>query len=255
MGEEGRALTTYTAKGELKKFIEEVASSLDMPPTGITLLGGNPYVNTAGLLYKTQKDERKVKSIRAEAIQRATEENGRRAIYKGIVEFQDGSSYENEGHASPESVKMRTLHNLDFLNMMAATRATNRAMRLATAVGLTSVEEMVEVADGVMVEVARATPAPKAVAPAPPAPQPSAEPEAERATPAKAPAPKARQTGPVAKEKYAEARKWLDDYASRVGYPTANVDKVWKEITATELTYEDLYAARDTILAFEREEE
>jgi len=61
----------------------------DLPITGITVLGGRFYVNVSGLDSKLQRDQRKIKRIDYELIQRATEENGFLAGYVGIVEFED----------------------------------------------------------------------------------------------------------------------------------------------------------------------
>jgi len=51
-------------------------------------------------------------------------------------------SFQDEGWASPQSVRMSTLHSTDIINMMASRRATNRAKRLATGCGLTSIDEL-----------------------------------------------------------------------------------------------------------------
>jgi len=106
--------------------------------------------------------------VKAELIQHASEENKFKAGYKGIVQFFNERgflaaleklsspditaieklremytySFQDEGWASPQSVRMSTLHSTDIINMMASRRATNRAKRLATGCGLTSIEEI-----------------------------------------------------------------------------------------------------------------
>jgi len=54
-------------------------------------------------------------------------------------------TYADEGWASDQSVKMSTLKNPDFINMMALRRATNRAKRQAVGLGLLTTEESPEV--------------------------------------------------------------------------------------------------------------
>jgi hypothetical protein len=152
------------------------AEANGLPIAGITIMGGKPYVNTTGLDSKIQKDRRKIKRIDYICIQRATKED-MRAGYVGLVEFEDTNErmkmrqevimkaiekdykveqieqmvdrlglsapiYRDEGWAGVDSVKMSTMKNLDFLNMMGIRRATNRAKRQAVGCGLTSVDEM-----------------------------------------------------------------------------------------------------------------
>jgi hypothetical protein len=50
--------------------------------------------------------------------------------------------YHDEGWASPESVKMRTLHNMDYINHMASTRAIDRTLRIIVRCPFTPASEM-----------------------------------------------------------------------------------------------------------------
>jgi len=148
-----------------------IAKQHDLPITGLTVLGGRPYVNTTGLDYKLRKDPRQLLQVGYEVIKRATPKD-LRAGYIGYVRmfdklgFQEAlrhlsgevsvevlerlkevftHTYTDEGWASDQSVKMSTLKNPDFINMMALRRATNRAKRQAVGLGLLTTEESPEV--------------------------------------------------------------------------------------------------------------
>lgn len=141
-----------------------VSEQLGIPQSGVDILGGKPYVNKTGLTAKVQKDPRQVKSIRSVPILYPMKiavlnvpsgseladnfigytEDGT-AVHKGIVEFHDGSRFEDEGSANAKYLnkdwgKMSTM--IPYVNELAITRAINRAMRLATGVGLVSIEEL-----------------------------------------------------------------------------------------------------------------
>jgi len=157
---------------ELVELCQEIAKQEEIPITGLTILGGKPYINVTGLdrklRNKCEKENLILINVKAEKIQHATEENKYKAGYRGIVQFFNEKgflealgklsspdiatieklkevytySFEDEGWASPQSVKMSTLHSTDAINMMASRRATNRAKRLATGCGLTSIDEL-----------------------------------------------------------------------------------------------------------------
>jgi len=80
-----------------RALIKAIASEHNLPVYGLTILGGRPYVNVTGLDSKLQLDERKVKRVDYEMIQRAVPENDYLAGYVGIVEFED----------TPERMKLR----------------------------------------------------------------------------------------------------------------------------------------------------
>jgi len=111
------------------------------------------YVNRTGLLIFMEKKFRgkarysiRVETLKEEEEQRLRHglrlENEPFVVLKGIVEvvYEDGTRevFEDIGTASP-----RDCHHGRLVEM-ASTRATNRAMRLATSLGFTSVEELPE---------------------------------------------------------------------------------------------------------------
>ena len=115
------------------------AEDIGVPPAGITILGGNPYVNKVGLLFKAHQAG--IHSITSENIRNAHDGEKMVAGYHARVEMKDGSFFEGEGWASPMSINMKTLHNPDFINMTAETRAKNRQLRDAVGCGYVSAEE------------------------------------------------------------------------------------------------------------------
>ena len=153
------------------EMAKEVAAQEGIPLSGITILGGRPYINVTGLDAKIKALEEKG-LIKAEPIveeiERPSRENGNRAGFKCTVTLFDRKAfqealqkikspsveiirelkeaftyrYQDVGWASPDSVKMSTMKSLDFITMMASRRASNRAKRAAVGCGLTSVEEM-----------------------------------------------------------------------------------------------------------------
>lgn len=145
------------------ELIKAVAKRLEITPQGITILGGKPYVNKTGLTYKVQKDPRQVKYIKAypvilpiKMLEMVKGENqvyflgyseDGTAMHHGVVEFKNGELFEDEGEANAKYLtkdynKMSTM--IPYTISLSATRATNRAMRLATGVGLVSMEELYE---------------------------------------------------------------------------------------------------------------
>ena len=143
---------------------QAVSRELDIPISGIDILGGKPYINKTGLTAKIQKDPREVQAIKAIPVLFPMKLNllntpgdadfskyfvgysgDETAVYHGIVRFKDGSFFEDEGTANAKFLvkeygKMKTMQA--YIMELAATRATNRAMRLATGIGLVSSEEL-----------------------------------------------------------------------------------------------------------------
>lgn len=147
-------------------LIECVSNQLGVPMSGIDILGGKPYVNKTGLTCRVQKDKRRVEYMKTfpvlypmdiKLLNTPADEDFKKyfigcsqdgtAVSHAIVKFQDGSVYEDEGSANAKYLnkqwgKMSTM--VPYIMELAATRAMNRAMRLATGIGLVSVEELNE---------------------------------------------------------------------------------------------------------------
>ena len=112
---------------------------------------GNVFIKRAGLLYKMNQKYQNNYSMRA-VIHTLEEINTIKTmlgisndqpfvIMKGIIEV-DGQVFQDYGSAHAGNT-----YNKNYLFEMASTRATNRALRMATECGFTSVEEMHEEKD------------------------------------------------------------------------------------------------------------
>lgn len=162
---------------------EKIAIEEGIPLTGLTILGGKPYINVTGLDRKIKnlcKEKGwEIASSSYEEIQRASKENGHRAGGWGILKLFDKPgffealkllqgkreealtldllkelrdlftyTFKMRGWASPDTLRMATMQKPDHIEHMAERRATNRAKREATGTGLTSIDEMdVEVSE------------------------------------------------------------------------------------------------------------
>jgi hypothetical protein len=148
----------YMFHSLLAKF---AAEKFGIPIPGVDILENYPYINSSGLLYKLQMDPRRVKAVRTELKQNPNSNGFNESgvvIFKAIVEFQDGSSYDGTGtacakHLVPQYKKMSTMQ--PYVIELAETRSVNRAIRRAIAWGHVSAEEINErgyeiVRDGVI---------------------------------------------------------------------------------------------------------
>lgn len=118
-------------------LVSKCAQIFNVPPNGVDILGGKPYVNKTGLTFKleqyfgktskTRKGQGRVKGIRIEFIEYAKTIKDI-AIAKAIIEFDDDTFVEGIGEASPANVNARMEKVAKSLNMLAETRATNRAI-------------------------------------------------------------------------------------------------------------------------------
>ncbi len=159
-------------RGKALEEAERIAKAEGIPLSGLTILGGKPYVNVTGLDRKLDNLCREkgweLAGVEYVEIQRATRENGLVAGGWGIVKLFDKAgflealqhcpnptvdlvrelretftyAFKMRGFASPATLRMRAMHHLEYIELMAERRATNRAKREATGTGLTSIEEM-----------------------------------------------------------------------------------------------------------------
>ena len=164
-----------TIKPDHEDLLRRIAKDEGIPVTGITILGGKPYINVTGLDVKLRKkceDEKLIHvSTEYQSTQEATRKNGMRSSGWGIVKLFDRMGFERalaaagkngritkeiidafrdlylhvfrmRGFASPETLKMGSMQVKDNIEHMAERRATNRAKREATGTGLMSLEEL-----------------------------------------------------------------------------------------------------------------
>lgn len=117
----------------LQKFCNVVAKVYGVPSTGVNAQGGNPYLNKDGrfyLLNELRKGKSAVKEFKTEFIQLSTNLETPAIVKKTII-FKDGTTVDAIGEASKFNVKLDAVKQT--LNMMAETRATNRAIWAAIA--------------------------------------------------------------------------------------------------------------------------
>lgn len=143
-------LQPITDTGKLKELAEQEAVSVNLAKQ-FFMKGpnGEIFIRRAGLLYKTEKKFKQTGySVRTEV---PSEEEMKRlrmmlgigegepcAIMKGVVTA-GGETYTDYGTATSRNTNKTTV---SYLLEMACTRATNRAMRIATVCGFTSAEEV-----------------------------------------------------------------------------------------------------------------
>jgi hypothetical protein len=162
---------------------EQIAKDEGIPLSGLTVLGGKFYINVTGLdvkmMNKCEKEHLILLGVEYIPETRATKEDMRASGF-GVVRLFDKIGFEkamknvqnmgmemlNElkklyiyefkmrGFASPATLKMSTMQNIDNVEMMAERRATNRAKREAVGTGLTSADEMVGIAEDRNVHIA-----------------------------------------------------------------------------------------------------
>ena len=115
-------------KMQLQNFCNAVAKIYGVPSTGVNAMGGQPYLNKVGRLYllgDLRKGKEGLKKVEKEFIQMSTGADVP-AIMKVRLIFKDGLEVEAIGEASKQSVKLDAVKST--LNMMAETRALNRAI-------------------------------------------------------------------------------------------------------------------------------
>ena len=103
----------------------------------IVNLHGKDFILFAGLLDAAHQDN--LESVNTDLVQIPTAENKDVAIVKATVKTKKGT-FTGWGDANPKNVSMASiaLHSI----RMAETRAIARALRFATNIGMTSLEEL-----------------------------------------------------------------------------------------------------------------
>lgn len=112
----------------LQAFCKGVAEVYGVPPMGVNSLAGQPYLNKEGrmfLLSDMRTGNHGLKAIRTEYLQLSTSPD-MASICKKTLVFRDGLEIEGIGEASKDNVKLEAVKKT--LNMMAETRALNRAI-------------------------------------------------------------------------------------------------------------------------------
>ena len=158
---------------QIYKYVCDLAKEWGVSPLTIAWIGNKPYP-MQGALYAMLKDKCKdeglvVQSIIIKPLQRVQGSVFRAGSDAEIVLFDLKTfkevlsktsldkvpieniarlkemlthTYKEEGWASPESVRMSTLHNADYINHMANTRAVDRCLRIIVRMPFTAASEL-----------------------------------------------------------------------------------------------------------------
>jgi hypothetical protein len=130
---------------KMRDIVKETADRLGISPSGITVLDGDPYLNSEGV------SELMVKRFGlggfSITLERIGEEDGVFGYKATLTILSSGAVIQNIGWADVNDIRRASMKRRVIAEMMAATRAINRACRLALGVGMTTVEEMGEVVE------------------------------------------------------------------------------------------------------------
>lgn len=118
-------IRTQTAKPEIRDLILKISKVYDLPPLGITILGGKPYVNVTGLDDKVKKrwlNEGWIKSEESKQTQRAESKSKNIAKYEVAIKMFNQQAFTealmkiaNNGTITPEIIQaLRTAYTIPF---------------------------------------------------------------------------------------------------------------------------------------------
>lgn len=125
----GSSSLVQNDKQNERSLILRVAEAFEIPATCVNIMGGLPYINKDGLLFKLDEyEDEEILSLQTKMVQYATKQ-GEKAIAEGVLTLKDGRSFNAIGEADEMSVKLAAVKTTP--NMMAETRAQNRVIRRA----------------------------------------------------------------------------------------------------------------------------
>jgi hypothetical protein len=123
----GSASLVQNDKQVERNLILRVAEAFAIPAVCVNIMGGLPYVNKDGLLFKLNEYEgEQILSLTTKMVEYAVAK-GSKAIAEANLTFKDGRSFNAVGEADENSVKLPAVKMTP--NMMAETRAQNRVIR------------------------------------------------------------------------------------------------------------------------------
>jgi len=116
-------------KTQARGLILRVAEVFGIPATCVNIMGGLPYINKDGLLFKLNEYEHSnVLGLTTKVIEYATK-GGDRAIMQAELTLKGDRKFNAIGEADEKSIKLSAVKQTP--NMMAETRAQNRVIRRA----------------------------------------------------------------------------------------------------------------------------
>ncbi len=129
------AVMNCETDSEKAKYLEKALPKLD--PRFIVQIDNQDFVKYSGLLDLAH--QKKLTSLEVEIVQYPTQENERTAICKAHAKTAFGESFVDFGDANPTNCNAKVARHLI---RMASTRAKARALRDATNIGFTCLEEL-----------------------------------------------------------------------------------------------------------------
>ena len=125
----GSSSLVQNDKVQERSLILRVAEVFAVPATCVNIMGGLPYINKDGQLFKLNEYEHSnVLSLTTKIIEYATK-GGDRAIMEAELILKGGRRFNAIGEADEKSIKLSAVKQTP--NMMAETRAQNRVIRRA----------------------------------------------------------------------------------------------------------------------------
>ena len=117
-------------------------NSLD--PKFVITIEGKDFVTYTGLLHAAHQSG--LVRVETEILQYPSAENDNTAVVRAVAEGKDGQFYGDIGDANPANCNSKVRRHL---LRMASTRAKARALRDFTNVGMTSVDELMDMNDAI----------------------------------------------------------------------------------------------------------
>ena len=117
-------------------------STLD--PKFVITIEGKDFVTYTGLLHAAHQSG--LVRVETEILQYPSAENDNTAVVRAVAEGKDGQFYGDIGDANPANCNSKVRRHL---LRMASTRAKARALRDFTNVGMTSVDELMDMSDAI----------------------------------------------------------------------------------------------------------
>lgn len=125
----GSSSLVQNDKEQEKSLILSVAQAFAIPATCVNIMGGLPYINKDGLLFKLNEYEGKnIERLETKMVQ-YSKQRGEKAIAEAELTLKGGRFFNAIGEADENSVKLAAVKMTP--NMMAETRAQNRVIRRA----------------------------------------------------------------------------------------------------------------------------
>lgn len=139
-------------------LIMQVAQVYRVPPTGIVIMGSKPYLNKEARLYLLQamkKGKKRLIKTRTKFLHMAADPK-ETAVAQVFLTFADGLEVDAIGEAGPHNISQKMVKVANSPNMVAETRAMNRAIYKAIGGEIWArVEKNLKVLKGVSAEKIR----------------------------------------------------------------------------------------------------